>query len=352
MNVGFEVMRVDPPLPTSPLDIRLDEVEAPLVLCEADGRVHTMSDDARSLLGRFQMVEKTHLAKSLWSALAEVSLGSAIEWRSPEQPVGIVGCTRYRVGERFLLLMKEVSEQHLELSRRLHRQRMETSGRLMASIAHELRSSVAGVVYSVDLLGITDPSESKLMKDALRDCTEASLHLQQTLNHLLAYARTGMAPAVPVSLADVLSRAQGFLRGFYRRGSHQLTINIPEQAEWVRGNSLAVEQVFVNLLINAAEAASEPISVAVTSELQAAEGEQPMVCVRVQDNGPGVPCALRDSIFQPFFTTRENGTGLGLTNAVEAAESMDGRLELEKSEVGATFAVYLPCSLRNGQVEE
>lgn len=327
--------------------LRLDQVEAPLVLCSGNGAVLESSTQARELLTRFRMVDPhDRVLPDLWNTLGTAPLGQALEWRVPDDVDGVLGCTRYRVGDRYLLLMKEVSEKQIALSRRLHRQRLEMTGRLMASIAHELRSSVASVVYSVDFLAMLGPlAQGEVLQEGLREVSEASTHLQRTVDGLLAYARVGPTLAVPVSLRDVLTRARGFLRGFYGEGSHALTIDIPPSAEWVRGNSLSVEQIFVNLLLNAAEAAHGVVNVSVVSELMdVGERETPMVRVRVRDDGPGVASHIQSSIFQPFFTTREDGTGLGLPNAVEAAESLDGRVVLEPSAEGACFAVYLPQS--------
>ena len=118
-------------------------------------------------------------------------------------------------------------------------------------------------------------------------------------------------------------------------------------AEWVRGNSLTIEQIFVNLLLNAAQAFTDRGHVRIIAErmpLTNPGAQAPTIRVRVVDDGPGVPERLRSSIFDPFFTTRDEGTGLGLTNALEAAQSSEGRLVLESSESGASFAVYLPES--------
>ena len=70
--------------------------------------------------------------------------------------------------------------------------------------------------------------------------------------------------------------------------------------------------------------------------------------VRVRDDGPGIPDHFRESVFLPFFSTREEGTGLGLPNAAEAAKSVGGALVLESSTGGACFAVYVPRAEHEG----
>ena len=283
----------------------------------------------------------------LWAALERVPSGEAVEWRPSTELRWVIGCTRYRCGDGFLLLMKEVSEKHAATHGRLHGQRLEAIGRLVASIAHELRNSVASIVYSADLLGLEQVDEGT-RKETLSEILEASKHLQAIVDGLLDYARLGPTVSVPVSLREVLTRSQGFLRSVYRDGSHQLAITIPADAEWVVGNSLVIEQIFVNLLLNAAQITSDrPVRVQVRSESFGDAQRNPnWVRVTIADDGPGVPGPLRNTIFEPFFTTRVEGTGLGLTNAREAAELVGGSLTLTRSGPGATFVVELPAASR------
>jgi signal transduction histidine kinase len=129
---------------------------------------------------------------------------------------------------------------------------------------------------------------------------------------------------------------------------------VAPNAEWVRGNPIVMEQIFVNLLLNSAEAAPSPRYVVITAspspppsergDVAATESRDApwYVCVRVWDDGPGVPASFREFIFDPFFTTKQQRTGLGLAIARQAAESLDGALVLMDDEPGASFAVYLP----------
>lgn len=323
--------------------LRLAEIDGPVALASDAGALLFVSEDARILLERVSVRNKTRVPNELWHALEEVPTGQAIEWRPSTATVAVLECCRYRAAEAWLIVLREVSKQHVALSRQLHRQRLELTGRLVASIAHELRNSVSSIVYSADLLRVRDALPKGAFEETVGEIMEASRRLQATVDGLLDYARLGPTVSVPVSLREVLTRAQGFLRSFFRGGSHTLRVSIAPEAEWVRGNSIVVEQVFVNLLLNAAEASEKPVTVQVVSSEDAhpTTGER-MVCVRVRDDGPGVPEEMRHRIFEPFVTTRARGTGLGLTNSREALESLGGAIVLEPSSVGATFAVYLP----------
>jgi signal transduction histidine kinase len=314
------------------IDLRLRDIEAPVALCFPTGEVEAATGQALDLMRRVNVLTDLPgaLPLELWEQLERVTPGEAVEWRPPGDGQNILGCTRYHVGDRYLLLMKEVSHKHAALSRRLHSQRLEATGRLVASVAHELRNAVASIVYSAELL----------------EMVAASKQLQSSVDSLLGYARLGPNVSVPVSLREVMTRAQGFLRSSYREGRHKLIVDIHPSADWVQGNTHTIEQIFVNLLLNAAEIATGPVQVRVFSDLaplpNAASDGPSHVRVRVWDNGPGVPERIREAIFQPFYSTREQGTGLGLTIAIEAAKSLGGTLLLEDRTPGACFVVYLP----------
>lgn len=316
-----------------------------MALVDGRGKRLWLSDETRSLLDRMSLLEPHDegLPSELWEALERAASGHAIEWRPSRATAAVLECSRFRAGEHWLVLLKEVSMQHVALSRQLHRQRLEVTGRLVASIAHELRNSVSSIVYSADLLAVRDELPPGAFEESMDEIMEASRRLQATVDGLLDYARLGPTVSVPVSLREVLTRAQGFLRSHYRTGAHRMRVAIAPDAEWVQGNSIVVEQVFVNLLLNAAEASSEPVLVQVTSSVEPLPGTtQLAVCVRVTDDGPGVPEPMRQRIFEPFVTGRERGTGLGLTNSREAVESLGGAIRLESNGPGATFAVFLP----------
>src|SRR6185369_8197826 len=98
-------------------------------------------------------------------------------------------------------------------------------------------------------------------------------------------------------------------------GSHELTTALHDDGVRVRGNPLTVEQIFVNLLVNATEAADRPVHIHIVSEHVAAAGHarrpwravDDMVRIRISDDGPGIPPELAASVFEPFVTSKPHG---------------------------------------------
>jgi signal transduction histidine kinase len=346
-----EASRADQEASVVAQSLNIATIEAPLVLCSATGVVRAATLPALALLRRASSLEQFPVVVpgELWRLLERTATGEAVEWRCPEAPHEVLGCTRYAAApSSYLLLMREVSSKRLALSERLHRQRAEMTGRLVAGIARDIRSSVASMVYSADYLNVSGAAIApEQLTEAVRDISKASADLQQTLDAVLDYARLGPSVAVPVQLRDVLHRALGSLRTHYREGAHRLRMDVAPRAEWVRGNPIVIEQIFVNLLLNAVEASAAPRCVIVTAfpalRPLGAGGDAPLgICIRVWDDGPGIPHDQRRFVFDPFFTTKQGSLGLGLALARQAAESLDGQLELTDDESGTCFSLYLP----------
>ncbi len=313
--------------------VRVRDIGVAMAVLDPDGAIVSTTPAAEELLQRFQL-PVSKLPTKLATELAAAPLGEAIMWRHPSSDLAaVLGCTRYTLGpDHLLLLMREITEQQRALSRRLHRQRLEATGRLISHIAHDLRAPLSSIIYSVDVIaksGHTDETRTiELAASALRD----------TIAGLLDFVRLGPPVATTQSLGHTFERISGLLRPAFRRGRHELSVVLHDDAVCVRGNTIALEQIFVNLLVNATESRSERVRVKVTSE---SAGRS--VIVRVRDDGPGIPQDLRASVFEEFVTSKPNGSGLGLTVAREAAVALGGALVLEETTSGCCFAVELPA---------
>jgi signal transduction histidine kinase len=339
----------DASLASRSLDIAT--VQAPIAVCSAAGELLSATRPALALLARGSSGQELPRAvpADLWRLLERTANGDAVEWRPHGLSNEVLGCTRYPAAPgSFVLLMREVSCIRQELSERINRQRLDLTERLVASIARDLRGSVASVVYSADFLsGRGSNIEPAVLAETVRDISKASASLQQTLDELLDYAHLGPSISVPVQLRDVLSRSLGTLRHHYREGAHRLRMDVAPRAELVRGNPLVIEQIFANLLLNAAEASPAPRCVIVTAfpalrPLDPHVGTPYSICIRVWDDGPGIPLEHRPFVFEPFFSTKQGSPGLGLAIARQAAESLDGELELTDDDSGTCFSLYLP----------
>ena len=113
----------------------------------------------------------------------------------------------------------------------------------------------------------------------------------------------------------------------------------------VTADSEQLEQVFINLLNNAADAMSDGGEIQIETSAEKDVEGRPMVVVRICDSGHGMPAEVQSHAFEPFFSTKESGTGLGLCIAARIIAAHDGLLVLESStEKGTTFAVWTPVA--------
>ena len=337
--------------------LHLDDIGAPLAVLDRDACVLDATPSATALLSRFQLASTlpAPLAPDLARELSSTPYGVPIMWRPRAELDAVIGCTRYQMGDdRGLLLMREITEQQRALSQRMHRQRLEETGRLAALMAHDLRTPLSSIVYNVDVLS-TRAGElgAASARELLHETKVAADQMRRAIAGLLDFVRLGPPVTSVQSLREIFDRVSSLLRPMIRAGEHALRLDIADDHALVRGNPLTIEQIFVNLLINAMEATDRPVRMHITATpiTAAAAGVWPrrasddaMVLIRVADDGPGIPVDLTGGVFEPFATSKPHGTGLGLTIAREAAQSLGGQLTLERATGGCVFAVVLPTA--------
>src|SRR5262249_49665772 len=233
---------------------------------------------------------------------ASAPFGVPIIWRPRTEHSAVLGCTRYELGDdRRLLLMREITEQQRALSQRLHRQRLEETGRLAAQMAHDLRSPLSSIVYNVDLLQTRGAElATASARELLRETQIAADQMRRSIAGLLHFVRLGPPVCATQSLRETFDRVSSLLRPVFRAGKHELRTELHDEHLRLRGNPLTIEQIFVNLLVNATEASGHPVHIRIESEAVAPaasihrplRGHEPMVRIRVIDDGPGIPGEL------------------------------------------------------------
>lgn len=325
-------------------------IEAPLAFCSESGELESATPAALTLLRRLGVAADLHTAlpDTLWNQLSRARMGDAIDWHPPAVSGSLLGCTRYALQQGgYLLLMREVSDKQAALSEHLQRQRIESTGRLIASIAHDVRSSVGSIVYSADFLDArAGAMTQETLQATVRDISDASRRLQLTVDGLLDYARLGPAISVSVSLREVLNRTRGLLRSFYRDGVQRLRVELPPNDAWVRGNPVVVEQVFTNLILTLAEGQDVPSVVSVTARDQGgSDSVAPgMIEIRVQFIEP----RAREHGVEPsehaLTPWQSAGFQLAFADAQAAADSQGGSVSIEPSPAGTVFSIRLPRS--------
>ena len=222
------------------------------------------------------------------------------------------------------------------------RERMAAIGELSAAIAHEIRNPLAAISGSIQLLRGESLSgtEKRLMDIVLRETEQ----LNRWITDFLNYSRPTPADRKPLDINALVDDSIIVFRRDETLSRVQV-VKAEGDPMWVLGDRDRVNQVIWNLLTNAAQ--SMPDGGKVEVELNSIDsGSRPTMEVSVTDEGVGIPPDEEEKIFQPFFTTKERGTGLGLAVVHQIVDEHDGRITVD-SEVGrgTTFRVILPMSL-------
>lgn len=325
--------------------VRLRDAGAPMLVIDASDRIVDATLPAHTLLAKFEIACEPGVAlpPPLVAELREALLGEAIIWRPRGEDGPVLGSTRYRLGDHHhFLLVREITQQQRAMAQRLHQQRLLETGKLVAYMAHELRTPLASIVYNADVLRTRDLGASR---ELVEDIQLAAENLRRTIAGLLDYVRLGPPVDRAMTLRELWDRVSSLLRPMFRAGNHALAIRLHDEEVRIRANPMTLEQIFVNLVVNAIEASTRPARIEISTTPAPSIVRRRSVLVSVQDDGPGIPPDRRESVFEAFHSTKPSGTGLGLTMAREAARSIGGQITIEDCAQGCRFCVVLPIEV-------
>jgi two-component system sensor histidine kinase HydH len=197
-------------------------------------------------------------------------------------------------------------------------------GVLLAKVAHEVRNPLA-VIRSTAQLWQRLPQESRT-PESLQAVIQAVDRLDALVSQLLYFSRSENTARLSVDLNSVVREACELLRAQAAEQNVRVEVELAADLPQIRGSAPALRQVVLNLATNALQAMSESGRLACRTRHVAANRA---VELEIADTGPGVDPSVRDRLFEPFFTTRATGTGLGLALCREIVLQHDGTIELE-----------------------
>lgn len=206
-------------------------------------------------------------------------------------------------------------------------------GQIAAGIAHEIRNPLNSISMNVQVM----EKEGQLDRESIRIIRNEVERLKIVIEELLDFARSPAGEAGPCDVNEIVGEMVGLME---RQLSH-CGIAVESECRATRrvtADANRLKQVMMNLLINAMQAMPSGGKIWVRTE-DVAEGR---VRCSVRDSGKGVPEALREKIFQPFFTTREGGSGLGLAICRRIIEEYGGKMDFASDDTGSAFWFELP----------
>jgi signal transduction histidine kinase len=221
---------------------------------------------------------------------------------------------------------------------RLRNDQMAALGQLAAGLAHELRNPLTAMKTIVDAAR-RQPQTASLDGQDLAVLDEEIQRLNRSLQSFLDYARPPAASKRLVNLQSIAEKVRQLLAGRAEQQSIRVCVEHPERPVEVHADPEQLHQVLLNLVLNAFDAIGRDgrVTIRVFND---APG---FAVISVADSGPGISPAVRDSLFEPFVSTKESGSGLGLTICRRIVEDHGGRIAVAGSPAGgAIFTISLP----------
>jgi signal transduction histidine kinase len=311
-----------------------------IVACTAEAAEHLHRDAAKLLNAPLsslpaplaRLIQET--ARSGKAILnREIPLGHAVALRASILPV------KTREPVEIVVVLNSLTstpvfEQNL---RRLDR--LAGLGTLSASMAHEIKNSMVAIKTFVDLLA-QKGQDTELTGVVGRELERINAIVTQ----MLRFAAPNRAAFATVRIHDVLDHSLRLMQHQVSGKLISLQRHYQAEPDAVRGDDAQLQQVFMNLLLNALEAMGTNGVLTINTETVKGERRERQLRINIQDNGVGIAPENLERLFEPFFTTKKNGTGLGLAISQRIALEHHGVIQVHSEPgKGSTFSLSLPA---------
>lgn len=312
----------------------LDLMPAGVVLIDNTGRVSVCNPAAEAFLG-------APLKNQPWAEIISRSFapqsddGHEITLRDGRK-VQLATCALTAEPGQ-LLVLTDLTETRLLQSRVSHYQRLSEMGRMVASLAHQVRTPLSAALLYMDHLGREDLSAEQRQRFVAKVRARLN-HLEQQVRDMLLFARgeTRLDDCIPTEALVRDLEDQLDIPLAHHEGDCEVVNAAPGRA--LQCNHDTLQGALMNLVNNALQAGGPTVDVSI--RIDESDGH---LCLSVADNGPGMDAETRDRALEPFYTTKSHGTGLGLAVAQVVAHAHHGTFKLHSEQgVGTIVSLCLP----------
>jgi PAS domain S-box-containing protein len=255
-----------------------------------------------------------------------------------------------------LVINTDVTERKRLEAHFLRAQRMESIGTLVGGIAHDLGNLLVPILLGVKVLSTRFADDEKSMR-TLEMIRRSAQRGSDMVKQVLAFARGVEGERIPLNVDQIVREVEKITTETFP-SAIDLNVEIVDGLPAIMGDSTQIQQILMNLCVNARDAMPDGGRLDVNSHLvelgeietranpEAEHGKY--ICLQVRDTGTGIPHDVLDKVFEPFFTTKPSGkgTGLGLSSVYSIVKSHGGFVEVDSEEgVGTSFQCYLPVAV-------
>ena len=313
----------------------IDAIPGAVIVIDSQGKVDDFNLAASELLG--EPLRQHHWRDIVHRVfLADLDQG---ELRTPDgrqfsistRPLG------YKPGQ--ILLLSDVSQTRVLQRAAQQNLHLMTMGKMMASLAHQIRTPL-----SSSMLYLSQIIDGKLDLEKSQKFTSKALdrirHIEKTINDMLVFAHGGQFHMSDFAVTELLAELQDHLAPQLKLHRAQLNIKANEQNILINGNKDALLGALANLCMNAIDASEQALTITISTTLDR-RGDLNLAVI---DNAGGMDEQTLQHLFDPFYTTKQDGTGLGLAVVKSVIESHQGQIQVNSSAgEGSCFDITLPC---------
>jgi signal transduction histidine kinase len=234
--------------------------------------------------------------------------------------------------------LKQQSEMLSEVEEQLrHSERLSVMGELAASLAHEVRNPLGSIRGAVEILEEECPHGDKSYR-FLQILIKEVERLNYVIESFLGLARQKTSEITRVSIQEAVDSIVQIISAKARKENIAIECQLPAQTVYITADGNKFRQVLLNLLLNAMAACISGGRIKIQSQMKNHDIELPCLELSIADNGTGIPENELDKIFKPFYTSKKDGTGLGLPISKRISEEYNWQLNIDSKEGEGTLA--------------
>ncbi len=322
------------------LERLLNALPAGVVVLDGENIVQECNPAACALLGEpLQGLAWSEIVERVFQSVSDE--GQEIRLVSGQQ----ISLSRSSLGSEpgQILLLQDVTETRALQHALTRHDRLSSMGEMLASLAHQIRTPLSSaLLYSSNL------TNSHLDLETRQSFSEKALvqlhHLEYMINDMLLFAKGGEGVVEAIELEKFINEFQQLMEKALLSTDAKLTFSLMPENLVFYGNRQTLLTAFQNLAMNAIQVSDAKVRIDVRTRLLG----NSTVMFEIEDDGPGIKSAFIDRVFEPFYTTRATGTGLGLAVVRAVILNHGGEISVSsKLGVGTTFTISLPVDARD-----